>query len=94
MVEALFNQIIKEYSGDPDFVQQITKSQHLWLEMRAADLNTIFISKERTAYGGAATACKCDMLADAARERIRFLSGWTDGIPEGDVCIGSRKIKR
>ncbi|WP_090391394.1 hypothetical protein [Niabella drilacis] len=59
-----------------------------------ADLNTIFISQERIAYGSAATACKYHILADAANERIKFLSGWTDGIPEGDLCIGSRKMKQ
>jgi hypothetical protein len=37
--------------------------------------------------------CQCSILESITKDRIKFLKIWTEGIEEGEVCIGTRKIK-
>lgn len=88
-LNAVYRQIIKEYSSKPVFIRNIKAAQRLWVKLRNADLAARFPA---TGGGSATPMCKANYLENITRDRIKYLKAWTTGIPEGDVCSGSIKI--
>ncbi|WP_342648483.1 lysozyme inhibitor LprI family protein [Mucilaginibacter sp. CSA2-8R] len=91
-LNSVYQKILKEYSKQPTFVVKLKTAQRLWVQLRNAELEARF--PEPAQYGSALPACRAIYLADLTRQRIQFLKTWLTGIPEGDVCNGSVKIKR
>jgi len=88
-LNAVYRQIIKEYSSKPVFIRNIKAAQRLWVKLRNADLAARFPA---TGSGSATPMCKANYLENITRDRTKYLKAWTTGIPEGDVCSGSIKI--
>jgi uncharacterized protein YecT (DUF1311 family) len=87
-LNAVFAQIVKEYSKKPLFIKKLRAAQRLWIKLRTADLAARFPDA-----GGSSTAmCRAFYLENVTRERTKYLRAWVTGIPEGDVCSGSIKV--
>jgi uncharacterized protein YecT (DUF1311 family) len=87
----VYKQILKDYAAQPLFIKNLKVAQRLWIQLRDAELRAKF--PKPGSYGSAQPMCEEDYLAQLTRERSKFLRVWLNGIPEGDVCTGSVKIK-
>lgn len=88
-LNAVYRQIIKDYSSKPVFIRNLKAAQRAWIKLRTADLAARFPS---TGGGSATPMCKAMYLENITRDRTKYLRAWVTGIPEGDVCSGSIKI--
>ncbi|MFC7524662.1 hypothetical protein ACFQRK_11930 [Parapedobacter sp. GCM10030251] len=93
-LDSLFDQIVKRYEEDIAFIQKIKTSQELWNKTTAANIAAIFPSGEPSEYGSSQTICHCTFLLNEIRARRLFLNTWMEGVPEGDVCRGSRELRK
>ncbi|GGE46332.1 uncharacterized protein YecT (DUF1311 family) [Pedobacter psychrotolerans] len=87
----VYKQILKEYAAQPLFINKLKITQRLWVQLRDAELGARFPETDK--YGSVQPTCEAGYLEQLTRERIKFLKVWLNGIPEGDVCSGSVKIK-
>jgi len=90
----IYRQILRDYAEDKNFVQKIKIAQRAWIAFRDAHVNSIYPDPSRQAYGSVSPMCHCMELEQLTKYRINMLSEWVDGTSEGDVCAGSKKVKR
>ncbi|UEG54428.1 DUF1311 domain-containing protein [Mucilaginibacter daejeonensis] len=88
----VYQKILKEYASQPLFIKKFKVAQRLWVQLRDAELAARYPA--RGSYGSAGPMCENIYLEDLTKQRTKFLKQWLDGIPEGDVCTGSVKVKR
>jgi|GEM_PF-982368 hypothetical protein len=93
-LDSLFDQIVKRYKEDIAFIRKIKTSQELWNKTAAANIAAIFPSGDPLTYGSSQNICHCTFLLNEIRARRRFLNTWIEGVPEGDVCSGSRELRK
>lgn len=93
-LENVYEKILKEYSGDTEFIKNLKESQNLWTKFRDAELKTKFPDRAAGYYGSVQPLCVNDYLTELTNERIERLRTWLTGTEEGDVCSGSIKIIR
>ncbi len=91
-LNTVYQKILTEYAKQPMFIAKLKTAQRLWVQLRDAELEARF--PEPSQYGSALPSCRAIYLEDLTRQRIKFLRTWLNGIPEGDVCNGSVKMKR
>jgi len=91
-LNAVYQNILREYAKQPIFIAKLKTAQRLWVQLRNAEMEARF--PEPNQYGSALPSCRAIYLEDLTRTRIKFLRTWLTGIPEGDVCNGSVKMKR
>lgn len=89
----LYQQILKEYKTDTEFIKNLKASQRIWITFRDAELKTKYPNRPDGEYGSIHPMCVANYLEQLTLERIATLSVWIDGIEEGDACAGSVKIK-
>ena len=90
-----YKQALDQRRSDKTFSEKFEKAQRDWTAYRDSYLDAIFpVADKRAEYGTAYDTCRCDMLVAMNEARIRQLEGWTTGLQEGDICIGSRAVKR
>jgi uncharacterized protein YecT (DUF1311 family) len=90
----LYRQILADNSKARLFVQKMRAAQRAWLAFRDAHLEALYpAANKREAYGSIHPMCECNELEKVTAERTKVLQQWIEGIPEGDVCAGSIKIK-
>ena len=90
----VFQQILLTYKSDTIFIQQLKKSQNLWVAFRESELDLRFPAPNKSAeYGSMYSFCSATLLTKIIQQRTKNLRIWLDGIPEGDVCSGSVKMK-
>jgi uncharacterized protein YecT (DUF1311 family) len=87
----IYQSILKEYSHDTIFIKNLKTAQSLWIKLRDADLNVIYVPDR--GYGSIQSMCRSGILEKFTKDRILFLKTWAEGIEEGDACLGTRKIK-
>lgn len=90
----IYQQVLRDYAGDKNFIQKLKLAQRAWLVYRDAHLNSIYSDPDPRAYGSVNPMCRCIILEGLTEDRIRALREWADGVQEGDVCTGSRKFKK
>jgi len=90
----IYQQILRDNAADKNFTQKMRSAQRAWMAFRDAHVNSIYPDPSPQAYGSVNPMCRCMILERLTNDRIAMLSEWTDGVPEGDVCVGSQKIKR
>jgi len=90
-LNTVYKQILKSYAAQPVFIKKLRTAQRLWLQLRDAEVAARYPNREE--YGSAAPMCESIYLESLTRDRIKFLRVWLTGIPEGDVCTGSVKVK-
>jgi uncharacterized protein YecT (DUF1311 family) len=89
-----YERAVERNRPDKNFVRKFAKAQQAWRAYREAYLESVYPSSNKNEYGTVFEACRCELVAKLNEVRVRQLEGWTIGIEEGDVCIGSRAVKR
>jgi len=89
----IYKSVLAEYKVDTIFIKNFKASQRIWIMFRDAELRVKYPVTEPGYYGSANPMCVSIYLERLTRERIATIKEWADGIEEGDVCIGSVKIK-
>jgi len=90
----LYKKIYSEYESDTTFIKKLKKSQKIWISFRDAELDMKFPKKDKPVeYGSVYPMCESLFLKKMTNERIEKLKVWIDGIAEGEVCLGSAKMK-
>jgi uncharacterized protein YecT (DUF1311 family) len=93
-LNATYQKILKEYKTDFEFLKNLKVSQNIWIKFRDAEMKTKYPDrKEAGYYGSVQPMCWSIHLIQLTKERTKNLKIWLTGIPEGDVCSGSVKIK-
>jgi uncharacterized protein YecT (DUF1311 family) len=92
-LNAVYHQILKEYRSDTAFIRNLKNAQRLWILFRDAEMNAIFPDRP-DGYGSVQPMCWSMEITGLTQERTEKLKVWLDGIEEGDVCIGSVKMKK
>lgn len=88
----VYQKIKSIYKSDTLFLQNLQKSQQLWIKFRDAELNMKFPAYPDKNYGSIHPICRASYLIDLTENRINTLQNWVPGIEEGDACSGSVKI--
>lgn len=95
---SLCQKIVAKYSKRSEtnlaFVQKFEKAQSTWITYRDAHLDAVFPSTMPNEYGSVQPMCVATLKTELTRSRITQLRQWSEGIEEGDVCLGSRPIKK
>jgi len=89
----VYKKILFEYKSDTIFVKNLKVSQRIWITFRDAELNMKYPDREPGYYGSIQPTCVAMYLEQMTKERIKTLKVWLIGIPEGDCCSGTVKMK-
>lgn len=90
-LNGVYQKILKSYFRETSFIKKIRTAQRLWIQLRDAELAAKYPNSG--SYGSVATMCESIYLETLTRDRIKFLEVWVTGIEEGEVCLGSVRIK-
>jgi uncharacterized protein YecT (DUF1311 family) len=93
-LNSVYQEIIKEYKSDINFIKNLKASQKIWIQFRDAEMKVKFPEREDGYYGSVFPMCWSSYMEELTRERTKKLKIWLTGIEEGDVCSGSVKIKQ
>jgi uncharacterized protein YecT (DUF1311 family) len=88
-----YNQILRIYKADAEFIGKLKTAQRAWLAFRDAHLASIYPNIKPGEYGSVNPMCRCEILVDLTNERSKALSKWLTGVEEGETCAGSIKFK-
>lgn len=94
LCQKIVERFTKGPEANPMFVKKFEKAQSAWITYRDAHLDAIFPSIKPNEYGSVQPMCVATIKTDLTRSRIVQLRQWSDGIEEGDVCLGSRPMKK
>ena len=90
----VYQRVLSEYQGDALFVRKIKAAQHAWIVYRDAHLESLYPAEDpRLAYGSVYPMCRCMALTEVTKKRTELLRRWLTGEKEGDVCLGSLKVR-
>lgn len=92
-LNAVYTAILKKNAGDRPFIDKLKAAQRAWVTFRDAEMGARYPAEDKSAYGSAFNLCWCNALADLTKRRTADLKLWRDGIPEGDVCVGSYPVR-
>lgn len=90
----VYQQVLKEYGKQVDFIKSLKASQKIWIQFRDAEMLAKYPKSQQKNYGSVFPLCWSSYKAQLTRERTKTLRVWLDGIEEGDTCSGSVKIKQ
>ena len=90
-LNVVYQKILKSYSRETTFIKKFRNAQRLWIQLRDAELAAKY--PDSGTYGSVAPMCESIYLETLTRDRIKFLSVWVTGIEEGEVCLGSVRMK-
>ena len=88
-----YRKVLQEYKSDTTFLENLKASQRIWVAFRDAELKVKYPETKSGYYGSVFPMCTSIYLEKLTQERNMTLKVWVDGIEEGDVCIGSVKMK-
>lgn len=89
-----YKKILVLYQSDQKFIDKFKLAQKQWLAYRDAHLDSIYPDEDsHVAYGSINPMCRCMILEELTKDRIKQINVWLDGIEEGDACAGSIKIR-
>ena len=93
-MNAVYQQVLKAYSGDPKFIEKFKASQRAWVVFRDAEMEAVYPASDKQAeYGSVYPVCRSRHLETLTRERTKQLQVWLNGIEEGDMCAGSVRTR-
>ena len=92
-LNSTYKKILKEYSTDLVFIKNLKIAQNIWIKFRDAEMNMKYPEKEPRYYGSIFPTCWSMYMTELTKKRIKELKIWLTGIPEGDACSGSVKMK-
>ena len=86
-----YNQVLKKYAKDKDFINKLRTAQLAWIKYRDSHLDSIYPKKDKTLnYGSVYPTCYALILTQMTELRTAQLNEWVTGMEEGEVCSGSR----
>ena len=88
-----YNQILRIYKDNAEFIEKLKTAQRAWLVFRDAHLASIYPKAKPVEYGSIKPVCRCDILSKLTNERTKALNVWLTGVDEGETCAGSIKFK-
>ena len=89
----VYRQILLVYDDDKVFIKNLKAAQYAWVIFKEAHLASRFPDERKRNYGSVYPMCKCDLLTDITKARVEDLKIWLIGVNEGEVCLGSVKLK-
>lgn len=90
----VYQKILIEYKSDSIFIDRLKKTQSIWISYRDAELEMKFPAENKQLeYGSIYPMCVSIFLKELTEERTEKLKVWLNGIEEGDMCLGSVKLK-
>lgn len=89
----IYQQILKEYKSDAEFIKNLKKAQKIWITFRDAEMLAKFPKREPGYYGSIQPTCWSNYLQELTEERTKRLKIWLTGIEEGSMCSCSVNIK-
>jgi uncharacterized protein YecT (DUF1311 family) len=89
-----YRKILKEYKNDTVFIRNLKNAQRIWYRLRDAEMKAKYPERAGGLEGSSAPMCWNWYKAELTRERIKQLNMWLLGTPEGDVCVGSEKVRQ
>ena len=92
-LNAVYTAVLKKNADDKNFIDKLKVAQRAWVAFRDAEMGARYPEEDKSAYGSAFNLCWCNALADLTKRRTADLKLWRDGIPEGDVCVGSYPVR-
>jgi uncharacterized protein YecT (DUF1311 family) len=92
-LNSTYKKILKEYSTDLVFIKNLKIAQNIWIKFRDAEVNMKYPQREPGYYGSIQPTCWSMYMTELTKKRIKELKIWLIGIPEGDACSGSVKMK-
>lgn len=93
-LDTVYKQLLSKYSSDPTFIRKLKKSQRIWVNYKEAQVELNYPHGQSAEYGSIYTTCKCLALDGLTADRINVLEQWLTGLEMGDVCTGSRPVKK
>ena len=90
-LNVVYQKILKSYSMESTFIKKFRNAQRLWIQLRDAELAAKYPNSGT--YGSVAPMCESIYLETLTKDRIKFLNIWVTGIEEGEVCLGSVRMK-
>ncbi len=88
----IYQTILSKYKSDKTFINNLKKSQRLWLKFRDAEMAMKYPNYANNKYGSVQPTCDAIYLKHLTDQRISTLQTWVSGIEEGEVCCGSVKV--
>nr|WP_241448757.1 lysozyme inhibitor LprI family protein [Aquimarina pacifica] len=88
----IYKTILSEYKTDTIFVENLKKSQRIWIKFRDAEMEMKYPNYQEKIYGSMHPTCRAFYLKELTDKRIETLKIWISGTEEGDACNGSVKI--
>lgn len=88
----IYQTILSEYKSDTTFVENLKKSQRLWVQFRDTEMEMKFPNYTDKIYGSIHSTCRAFYLKELTDKRIETLKEWVGGTEEVDACNGSVKI--
>lgn len=90
-VNKLFQAAVKKpHDDEPTFAAKFRSAQNAWIAFRDADADAWSVLASDADRGDVKTS----RLLQLDESRAKSLNEWVKGIPEGDVCSGSRVIEQ
>lgn len=93
-LNAVYKQILDMYKNNPTFIDKLTEAELAWIAFRDAELELVHSAPNiQKVYGELAPVAIEYEKVRLTLDRVRQLQEWVDGVPEGTVGTGSRRIK-
>jgi uncharacterized protein YecT (DUF1311 family) len=92
-LNSTYKKILKEYSSDLVFIKNLKIAQNIWIKFRDAEVNMKYPPREPGYYRSIQPTCWSMYMTELTQKRTKELKIWLTGIPEGDACSGSVKMK-
>ena len=93
-MNTLYAIVLDKFRDDPQTLGKIRAAQQAWMAFREAHIAAVYPKADtpdaQYEYGSSLSMCMASVAAGLTGPRIAQLRDWADGIPEGDVCAGSR----
>lgn len=90
----IYSQILLKYKNDKIFISKLQKAEIAWIKFRDAEIEAIYPEEDKMHnYGTVYLMCVNGILTEMTQQRIKELKLWLKGMPEGDVCSGSRRCE-
>lgn len=67
----IYKQILIEYKSDETFIQNLKKSQRLWIKFRNAELEMMYPKYDDGNYGSILSSCKTMYLAELTKKETK-----------------------
>lgn len=89
LLNKTYQKILKVYKSDTLFIQNLRKSQRIWIQFRDAEIDMKYPDYDGVYYGSFQPVCRAQYLKELTDDRIKTLQQWLNGVEEGDICSGS-----